>query len=839
MPLRLSELVKHYPYRSGKDEGSTDELPLLPIPRFSTRRYDALFVRIDSVLPTPTSPRPAKEHPLRLIAEALKVVAGADSKIAEDVGAIWEEIKTKAAESDSSNSESSSPSISNILADETVRLLTLVPAGSDSVPTSPTFKLHSAPPTLRPVQPIQRRRSSSSPVDGPKVGSNGAAASTSPSLTNWADFSMIGFGESNLDNNLASTLSRSEVEITQPPPTPPQPKKRKVSPSRGRRSSVDSPAHRPTNKEEPTLQTTLAQVNMIQIDEAFFDFWSDTLLDPIAADWPSFIVCQLKPLSSKVGLLVIEHSYTRPSPAALPPSPNPIHEATKRASSPRPSISASIGGRKSFSFSPTIKRFSFFSQNHSPAGEQTATKSGKKAGSKASVKSPLVGELGEILPEEDEKTAPAPAPAPAAKNGKPLQGLGIITEVPKESKPQAELPPVPVIEAALPSVPEGVVAPVAAEPLRAESDTPEKPVVAIPADVPVPQDESAPEEANEEAEKALPPAPEAVVLNGATAGPEVALASSEPVALAQVSEAVSELEAAVEQTPAEPEAVVEASAEAEPILEVAPAAEPEPIVEATHEPEVAPVAEPEPAAPVEPEAAPVVEETKEEPVVEPAPVAVQVVEETPAEPVQVQEPVEPEPEKPIEEAAPAVEEPVKEEAAEVAPIKEEEKEAAPVAEASQAADVADAPVAAPEPAEPVEEVPVPAEPVPAVEPAVPVATPAEPVVEEFPALAEPSPAPVVEEPEVAQPEPEVQEPVVDAAPMQPEEPVVALAEPEKEANEPAAETPTPAVVEEAEEAEGTEESEEAATAVATPTEASEPKAKDGGSKKKRNRKQKR
>jgi hypothetical protein len=29
-------------------------------------------------------------------------------------------------------------------------------------------------------------------------------------------------------------------------------------------------------------------------DEAFIDFWSDSLLDPISANWPTFIICKFK-----------------------------------------------------------------------------------------------------------------------------------------------------------------------------------------------------------------------------------------------------------------------------------------------------------------------------------------------------------------------------------------------------------------------------------------------------------------------------------------------------------------------------------------------------------------
>ncbi|KIY42969.1 hypothetical protein FISHEDRAFT_24557, partial [Fistulina hepatica ATCC 64428] len=56
----------------------------------------------------------------------------------------------------------------------------------------------------------------------------------------------------------------------------------------------------------------------IEIDEAFPDFWSDSLLDPIAEDWPIFVVCRLKD-ATDVQWLVIERSFSR----YTPPVPSP------------------------------------------------------------------------------------------------------------------------------------------------------------------------------------------------------------------------------------------------------------------------------------------------------------------------------------------------------------------------------------------------------------------------------------------------------------------------------------------------------------------------------------
>ncbi|KZT00397.1 uncharacterized protein LAESUDRAFT_625829, partial [Laetiporus sulphureus 93-53] len=80
---------------------------------------------------------------------------------------------------------------------------------------------------------------------------------------------------------------------------------------------------------------------LIQLDEAFVDFWSDALLDPIASDWPIFVVCQLKPLKDveaggrPISWLVLEQVFTRP--ASSPKLPSPVAAASNRTSSPKPS----------------------------------------------------------------------------------------------------------------------------------------------------------------------------------------------------------------------------------------------------------------------------------------------------------------------------------------------------------------------------------------------------------------------------------------------------------------------------------------------------------------------
>lgn len=554
MPLRLSELVKQYPYHSEKTAGSAnDTLLLLPIPRFSTRRRDALFIRVDTLLPTPSSPRPSREHPLRLISEAFKVSVASDATIVDAANAIWQDLKAKASED--GKSDGAYPALSKILDDETMRLLSMIPADQSGplaspVPRSATTSSPATPLLRAPESPARTRSASVGDPNGVSKanGHNG----TAPSLTNWADFSTTGFGDSSIGQSLSLSITESDKT------SPSQTSSRRPSPPRGRSTTLDTHTRKPTpptaSHPETKPKSTVKSIEIVQVDEAFFDFWSDSLLDPISADWPTFVVCQLKDSSSKTALLVIEQTISRPSPPPMPPMPS------MRETSPRPSISASVGGRKSFTFSPTIKRFSFFNtQNRA----EPMAGGVKKTSIKSATKSPRIGEMGEILPEEE---SPASLPQPA----KPVSGLGLTTP---ESKPvtaspkpvhaspkaEAALPAVPLVEAAAPEVPPEV-APVATESVKTEA--PEKPVAPVPedpADVVVPVDDASPGADSEQTEKALPPAPEPVVLTGGTPGPEVALSSSEPAAMAHAAETAHAEDAATEPEPEQ--AHTESSAE--------------------------------------------------------------------------------------------------------------------------------------------------------------------------------------------------------------------------------------------------------------------------------------
>ncbi|KAN0115829.1 hypothetical protein V8E52_006538 [Russula decolorans] len=75
----------------------------------------------------------------------------------------------------------------------------------------------------------------------------------------------------------------------------------------------------------PVLTSKTTLVAKVNLDEAFIDFWANSLLDPVLKHWPCFVICQLKPLppastsaSPTPTWLVIEQRLTCVVPAAPP-----------------------------------------------------------------------------------------------------------------------------------------------------------------------------------------------------------------------------------------------------------------------------------------------------------------------------------------------------------------------------------------------------------------------------------------------------------------------------------------------------------------------------------------
>lgn len=329
-----------------------------------------------------------KSHPLRLIADALRAQSTSESTTAEDDN-LWDAIKKASFTDDASEGSSDTapgepiPIFSNVFSDDTIRLLSLIPVDiPDKDKSTPAYSLRS------PISP-DRSRSFSLPetphlaqtdrgrpppsghvivAPNPSANNNTAPTTASPETpADWLQFSSQGFGTISGTRDLIATLWDDDVEVTAPPTVPLSRKSSRRA--RSRHSSLDSARTPvpplPTTPAAPISSVTL--IAKVKLDEAFIDFWADSLLDPISKRWPRFVLCQLKPLFPTLATptpawLVIEQRFFRPTPvspvkeeaAATVPSSRP------RASSPRGSPRTE-SSRLSAAFSiVSKKRFALF-----------------------------------------------------------------------------------------------------------------------------------------------------------------------------------------------------------------------------------------------------------------------------------------------------------------------------------------------------------------------------------------------------------------------------------------------------------------------------------------------
>ena len=415
LPRRLTDLVEHYPYNHVADAPRDG---LLPRPRFSTRQHDALLVRLETEYTGTLKP---KSHPLRLIADALRAQSTSESATPEDAG-LWDAIKQASLTLDAAESSGDAaltepiPVFSNVFSEETIRLLSLIPVDmSDKDKPAPSFILQSPISTGRPrsfslpdtpLSPVQADRGRPPPsrfahvVPGLTASNSLSTAPTTASPEtpgDWLQFSSNGFGTIPGSRDLAEKLWDNDIEVTAPPPAPLSRKSSRRAHSRhsrhSRHSSLDSTrtpvAPLPAIPAILISKTTL--VAKVKLDEAFIDFWSDSLLDPVSKHWPRFVLCQLKPLpptstsaSPTPTWLVIEQRLVPVVPVAPPVMEEAevtIPPARPRPSSPRPESS-----RLSSAFSIASKRFTFF----------TGGSSEPKSPREKTVRLPQVGESGEI-----------------------------------------------------------------------------------------------------------------------------------------------------------------------------------------------------------------------------------------------------------------------------------------------------------------------------------------------------------------------------------------------------------------------------------------------------------
>ncbi|EEB99094.1 hypothetical protein MPER_01288, partial [Moniliophthora perniciosa FA553] len=133
-----------------------------------------------------------------------------------------------------------------------------------------------------------------------------------------------------------------------------------------------------TSAEENKPVSRAIQISIVKLDEAFIDFWSDALLDPISDGWPRFVICRLKSSlpeiqvnegGRKLEWLVIEQKFVKPTPSApatIEATPSSATETlsptTTESARPRPRATSPKPSLKSFG-SSAKKRFTFWSSS--------------------------------------------------------------------------------------------------------------------------------------------------------------------------------------------------------------------------------------------------------------------------------------------------------------------------------------------------------------------------------------------------------------------------------------------------------------------------------------------
>lgn len=412
MPTRLTELVAQYPHL----KGTTTEDDVFLHPRLSTRQFNALFVRVETEFSTPHDK--AQRHPLQFIKDAFAADVATDGN---ECSTTWEKIR-KSGNDENGVSPGGYPGLGRVFTDETIRYLTLIPGDHPlKKATSPTFSITEI------TQETPSRRYASTPAESSSKAPNGTtnghvkpatdptplpSAINSPVDTDWTQFSSTGFSDvSPTVAPLASTLFGQDVEKTNPPFRKPTKRSKVSSPSRSpTQKSADITAPRISNvsqPEAPKLVSKSIPVSLVQIDEAFIEFWVDALLDPISSNWPPFVLCKLKSSlpdlsidDKRVEYLIVEHVFV---PKPPPPTPAPVQpaETTEVVTTPEKSLASSPKS----SINKSEKRFFGFFTSSGRSSSQVSEKISAitSKGKKKVSSQDKVSELGEVLKEEEEK----------------------------------------------------------------------------------------------------------------------------------------------------------------------------------------------------------------------------------------------------------------------------------------------------------------------------------------------------------------------------------------------------------------------------------------------------
>ena len=569
MPIRLLELIHKYPYNQGLSSPTTD-LSLLPHPPFTTCLHNALFIRIEIELPYGKRKPSSKLHPLSLLADAFS------TQVEGEYADLWTKITTASKNGDSSLA-------TNIFTDDTVNFLSFVPTEPSSrhEVKSATFDLEPSVSFHKHSSSVDDADKSTSFVPGhPKSATEFTPMSPLSPLNNgigsdWAQFSSSGFLEVNPNiMPLASTLLDTDIEKTTPPENV-TPLSRKSS-KRSKAASPSSPRksfdlHRPTSPEaklegieEQKNVIKASQPRIIQLDEAFIDFWSDSLLDPISGDWPTFIICKFKSSlvpeltfsvaqgaqkQKTIQWLLLEQVYTIRTPPIAP-----IVVLRPKPSSP-------------ISPSPSLKkRFSFWSVSRSASSSSATSQKGKKKDQEL-----RVGEMGELLEEEPKNEGKEPTVRAKSPIFRPRRSLDIApksTEAKRIIKP-AEESKIDEETAAVAAVASGIVVASAAVVITNGLSTTVQPSVVEAVTTKAKVDRSA----NVPATETVVPLPEPTVKhNDIAVGPDAVVSSLE--AKVETEPLESEIDAG--RTAIEPEVIVGEEMESRVESEPSQATQPDP-----------------------------------------------------------------------------------------------------------------------------------------------------------------------------------------------------------------------------------------------------------------------
>jgi len=389
-------------------------------------------VRVEALYADSVQTHPPRS-PVGIFADALKSESKSDG--GEHIY-LWDQVKAAAA------ADSDDRTLVAILSDDTINLLSLVSTDPQDqvllgIPGAASTLVTPLSPITESLLPAPANGNGTPvPVRKPSI-----PISTPQSPKDWAEFSNAGFGEVTLSKNFASTLLDKDLEVTEPPVERKSSKRKQgKSATTSTRTSAEisspvlKPAAAPEEPEAPKL--TLVATEIVQLDEAFVDFWRDAVVDPVSSDWPKFVVVELKhpltprsiPASSEeespgspVSWIIVEEKFRRPTPPPTPVVPPETLTTSglkvsatplKRTSSPRPSF-----GEKKGSLSATFKRFTLFGGSKDdladdasldlPGSSRKDVSGGGRKKPGASM-SPRIGEMGEVLSEEPEPQPEVP-----------------------------------------------------------------------------------------------------------------------------------------------------------------------------------------------------------------------------------------------------------------------------------------------------------------------------------------------------------------------------------------------------------------------------------------------